>query len=295
MDRQRLIAKLRSGHYGDSVPEIIDVAKAVERIDAELATSGRRTEWLEANGLHPDKWARLLLIARAKHLHEPTVATVLPSSFSTLALLSRCSDEEFREAFSQGLINPTLTHDALADWRRNKQVGSQANREPVVRLIPVVIGIAPEMEDIEELNAIVRLQEFLEKLENKTTLIHLASWDNVNEQAADKWQKARLEEARKEVEGLIKPAALPSLNQPIAKLKRECASLSEEQWSAVYTLKNAYDSVLGSNKHKRYASRTRLQTTAASGNELARRLAREILGLPESKTEKKRGPKHHRD
>lgn len=276
MDQHDLITRLQGGRYGSTVPEIIDFAKAAECTDAALAGADQRAAWLETAGLHPDKWARLLLIARAKHLHQQELAKILPTSFSTLALLSRCSEAEFKEAFSQGLINPTLTHDALADWRRSRKGTSKPEKESVIKLLPLVIAVRPDFHAIEETNVIMKLQEFIADLKIDGEVICLANWSNMNEQAIEQWQQARLEDARNEVVNLIKPRELPNLDQPMAKLKRDCTAFSDKQWKAIYAFKNAYDSVFGHDKQKRYSSRVRLQAAADKGSEFAKRMIQEV-------------------
>lgn len=70
--------------------------------------------------------------------------------------------------------------------------------------------------------------------------------------------------------------------QHVSELKRECTELSQEQWGAVYALKNGVDAVFAPTKQKRYASQIRLEAQAEDGNAFASELARVLLGRPES-------------
>ena len=279
MNDAALISRLQQGRYGDSAAEILATCKAAAAINEGLGSPGARAEWLNVLGLHPDTWAKLLSIARAEPLHDPAICPLLPPSFSTLALLSRCSHPEFTEAIKEGLIAPELSHRTLAAWRKAREE-RQTEKKPILRLIPMLVAVSPETDPLEEMTIEMAVRESIEKSPCKTELIRLGGWDNLQEQATKQWQEARLEEARIQINRLIAPLQLSptDLWKPLAEIKDQCAELNHDQWIAVYTLKNAHTAVYGPTKQQRYAARNRLQMSANNGNSFARELTWALLG-----------------
>jgi hypothetical protein len=282
MNHSDLAARLKKGRYGDTAAEILALARSAAELDRDLGRADARTEWFEAIGIHPDTWAKLLGIARAEPLHEPEVADILPASFSTLALLSRCSLKEFRAAISEGLITPKLTHRALAAWRK-QQPDKHQSRQPVLRLMPVVIALDPQASEMDELAIQVAIQSALDGLGSQGQLVQIRNWENLDEQVTHQWRLERCKEAVERVNELIRPHSLgfSAYMQPLGELKHDCSELSKEQWGAVYALKNGVDAVFAPTKQKRYASRIRLEAQAEDGNTFASELARALLGRSE--------------
>jgi hypothetical protein len=282
MNQHDLLARLKQGRYGDSATEIFQLCKAAVALNDSLPFTERKA-WLEQQGLHPDTWAKVLSVGRAEPLHDPEIAALLPASFSTLALLSRCSQKDFDDARSESLITPELTHRALAAWRKQRE-DQQLKRAPAVRLMPLVIALDPDADAMDELAIQTALQDAINSLSIKGELIHLNDWDDPQDQALQQWQQARLEDARAEVNRLIAPHSITAelLNRALGEIKDHCATLDHDGWIAVYTLKNAHTSLYGPTKQKRYAARSKLQSAADRGNELARELVRVLLGRSES-------------
>lgn len=283
MNHSGLATRLKQGRYGDTAAEILALARDAAEMDRDLGRADARSEWFKAVGIHPDTWAKLLGIARAEPLHDPEVADILPASFSTLALLSRCNLKEFRAAISEGLITPQLTHRALAAWRK-QQHDQQQSRQPVLRLMPVLIALDPQASEMDELAIRVAIQSALNGLSSQGQLIELQNWENLDEQVTHQWRLARCKEAVEQVNELIRPHSLAfsAFMQPLGELKHDCSELSKEQWGAVYALKNGVDAVFAPTKQKRYASRIRLEAQAEDGNAFASELARVLLGRPET-------------
>lgn len=274
-----LIARLKQGDYGDSATEVIALAKAAATVNNNLYSPDDRADWLDHAGIHPDTWAKLAAIARAEHLHEADVVSMLPPSFSTLSLLSRCSKKEFKTAMDQGLITPKLTHRALSAWRK-EQESKQPNREPVLRLLPMVVALDPQADAMDDVSILCWIHEAMDKLSINFELIHLDNWEDIDAQAVHQWRRARLMQALEQVNHQISPKILTmaDLSIPLGELKEMFAGLDREQWASIHTLKNAHDAVYAPTKQKRYASRIRIQRDADQGNELARALTRHLLG-----------------
>lgn len=281
MENSDLAARLNQGRYGDTATEILALARAAAELDRDLGRADARAEWCDAIGIHPDTWAKLISIARAEYLHEPEVAGILPANFSTLALLSRCNLKEFRAAISEGLITPKLTHRALSAWRK-QQPDQQQSRGPVLRLLPMVIALDPQASEMDDLAIQVAIRAALDDLSSQGQLVELQNWENLDEQVNHQWRLARCKEAQERINALISPRSLSFSDflQPVSELKRECTELSQEQWSAVYALKNGIDAVFAPTKQKRYASRIRLEAQVEDGNTFASELARVLLGRP---------------
>lgn len=279
METADLIERLQQGAYGDSPAEIIGLAKAAAAINDGFSDRLMRDTWLSCAQIPGDTWTKLIGIARAEPLHEPEILKLLPASFSTIALLTRCSVVEFEKALSEGVIHPKLSHRALAAWRKELEE-RQPSREPVLRLLPIAIALDPAADAMDELAIQTAIQEAINGLAAKAELIQLQNWESVDEQASHQWRRARIQEALEDVNGAISPLVLTmaDLCNPLAQLKDDCAALNREQWITVYTLKTAHDAFYAPTKQKRYASRIRLQSAADSGDEYARKLVRELLG-----------------
>lgn len=274
-----LIARLQQGDYGDSATEVIALAKAAATVNNNLYSPDDRADWLDHAGIHPDTWAKLAAIARAEHLHEADVVSMLPPSFSTLSLLSRCSKKEFKTAMDQGLITPKLTHRALSAWRK-EQESKQPNREPLLRLLPMVVALDPQTNAMDDLAIMLSIHDAMDKRGINFELIYLDNWEDLDAQAVHQWRRARLMQALEQVNHQISPKILTmaDLSIPLGELKEMCAGLNRKQWASVHTLKNAHDAVYAPTKQKRYASRIRIQRDADQGNELAGALTRHLLG-----------------
>jgi hypothetical protein len=279
METPGLIARLQQGDYGDTATKIIALAKAAAEVHADFRSQESRVQWLSCAGIHPDTWAKLISIAHAKYLNDAEVVRMLPPNFSTLSLLSRCSEAEFKQALAQNLISPKLTHRALSTWRK-EQESQQPNRKPVLRLLPVVIALDPQADACDELAIQIAIQAAIDDLTIDGELIQLKGWEDIDEQALHQWRRARLQQALEQVNHQISPQILTmaDLSNPIGQLKDMCASLHQEQWIKVYTLKHAHDTIYAPTKQKRYASRIRIQREADGGDELAGALTRTLLG-----------------
>ena len=279
METADLIERLQQGAYGDTPAEIVALAKAAAAINDRFSDRLMRDTWLSCAQIPGDTWTKLISIARAEPLHKPEILKLLPASFSTIALLTRCSVVEFEKALSEGVIHPKLSHRALATWRK-EQEEKQPSREPVLHLLPIAIALDPEADAVDELTIQTAILEAISGLATKAELIHLQNWENIDEQASHQWRRARIKEALEEVNAAISPQVLnmADLCNPLGQLKDDYAALNREQWITVYTLKNAHDAFYAPTKQKRYASRIRLQSAADGGDEYARKLVRELLG-----------------
>lgn len=279
MNHSELSARLQQGCYGNTAAEILALANAAAELDQDLGKAAARAKWLDSIGIHPDTWAKLISIACAEPLHEPAMADLLPASFSTLALLSRCNLKELRTAISEGLITPKLTHRALAAWRK-QQPQQQQSRGPVLRLMPLAIALDPHASEMDELTIQIAIQSALDGISSKGLLVQLRNWESLEEQVTHQWRLARSKEALDRVNELISPhrLSLSSFAQSSRELKRVCSDLSKGQWDAVYTLKNGFDAVFAPTKQKRYASRMRLEAQVEYGNTFASELAQVLLG-----------------
>ena len=279
METADLIERLQQGAYGDTPAEIVALAKAAAAINDGFSDRLMRDTWLACAQITGDAWAKLIGIARAEPLHEPEILKRLPPNFSTLSLLSRCSEKEFKKALSEGVIQPKLSHRALAAWRK-EQEEKEPSRKPVLRLLPIAIALDPEADAMDELVIQTAIQEAINRLAVRGELIRLQNWENVDEQAGHQWRRARIQEALEEVNAAISPQVLTmaDLCNPLGQLKDDCAALNREQWITVYTLKNAHDAFNAPTKQKRYASRNRIQNIANNDNEFAHRLVRGLLG-----------------
>jgi hypothetical protein len=283
MNQHDLLARLKQGRYGDSTTEIFQLCKAAVALNDSLPFTERKA-WLEQQGLHPDTWAKVISVGRAEPLHDPEIAALLPASFSTLALLSRCTRKDFDDARKQGLITPKLTHRTLAAWRKQRE-DRQLKRAPALRLMPLVIALDPDADTMDMLAIQTAMQDAVNSLSVKGELIHLLNgWDNPGDQALQQWQQARLEDARAEVNRMIAPLSITAelLNRSLGEIKDHCATLDHDGWIAVYNLKNAHTSLYGPTKQQRYAARSRLQAAADHGHEFSRELVRVLLGRSES-------------
>jgi hypothetical protein len=279
METADLIERLQQGAYGDTPAEIIALAKDAAAINDGFSDRLVRDSWLTYAQIPGDAWAKLISIARAEPLHEPEVLKLLPASFSTIALLSRCSEKEFEKALSEGVIHPKLSHRALAAWRK-EQEEKQPSREPVLRLLPIAIALDPEADAMDELAIQTAIQEAINRLAVRGELIQLQNWESIDEQASHQWRRARIKETLEQVNTEISPQVLTmaDLCNPLGQLKDDCAALSREKWITVNTLKSAHDALYAPTKQKRYASRIRLQNAADGGDEYARRLVKDLLG-----------------
>lgn len=279
METADLIERLQQGAYGNSPAEIVALAKAAAAINDGFSDRLMRDTWLTCAQIPGDTWTKLIGIARAEPLHEPEILKLLPASFSTMALLTRCSEQEFEKALSEGVIHPRLSHRALAAWRK-EQEEKEPSRKPVLRLLPIAIALDPEADAMDELAIQIAIQEAINGLAAKAELIQLENWENVDEQASHQWRRARLQEALEDVNAAISPQVLTmaDLCNPLGQLKDDCAALDEMQWLAVYTLKNAHDAFYAPTKQKRYASRNRIQSIARNGYKFACVLVKELLG-----------------
>jgi hypothetical protein len=279
MNHSDLLARLKQGRYGDSTTEIFQICKAAAALNESLTVIERKA-WLEQQGLHPDTWAKVISVGRAEPLHDPEIAALLPASFSTLALLSRCTRKEFDDARKEGLITPELTHRALAAWRKQRE-DQQLKRAPALRLVPLVVALEPDADSMDELAIQIALQEAISSLSVQGELIHLKGWDNPEEQAIQQWQQARLEDARAEVNRLIAPHSITAddLSKSLRELKMHCATFGRGAWGVVYPLKNAYGALYDPAKQQRYACRNRLQVMARR-DPFARKLYEQLIGKP---------------
>ncbi len=279
MEDADFIARLQQGLYGESADEILGTCKAAAAFNESLSSTDTRAQWLQLVGIHPDTWAKLVGIARAEPLYNPALSALLPASFSTLALLSRCSRRDFDAAIKEGLISPKLSYRTLAAWRKQREE-QQPSRAPVLHLLPVVVAYSADIDATEEVGMLAALQQAINAQPHKAELIHLNGWENLQEQALTQWQKCRLEEAREEVNRLIAPHAVTAeeLEKPLGELKDLCIDFDTDEWIAVYVLKNAHIALYGPTKQQRYAARTRLQMSANNGNRLASELIQALLG-----------------
>lgn len=240
-----------------------------------------RKAWLKQNALSADTWEKVVKIAQAEDLRDPGLLSHLPANFSTLALLSRCSRDDVAEARRQGLITPDLSHRALTAWRKQREE-QQLNRTPAFRLLPVLVALEADADPIDELSLQVALQSALETLAAQGVLIHLKSWENLQEQALRQWQDLHLEAARAKVNRLIEPALLTLTaddlkTMSLSEIKTYCLALTPEQWGSVYVLKIAFNCVYAPEKQTRYVARNRLQGMTKT-HPLAQDLAPQVLG-----------------
>lgn len=279
MKNPDLIARLQQGLYGDSAGKILATCKAAAAVNESFSSSDSRAQWLQLVGIHPDTWAKLVGVARAEPLYDSALSALLPASFSTLALLSRCSRLDFDSAIKEGLISPKLSYRTLAAWRKQREA-QQPSRAPVLQLLPVVIAVSVDINAIDEVGMLTALRQAVDDQPLKAELIHLNGWENLQEQAVSQWQQCRLEEAREEVNRLIAPHSVTAeeLERPLGELKDLCIDLDKDEWIAVYVLKNAHIALYGPAKQQRYAARTRLQSIADNGNRQADELIQALLG-----------------
>jgi len=279
METTDLIERLHQGAYGETPAQIIGLANSAAAINDVLSDRTTREKWLSDAQISSDTWNKLISIARAEHLHQPESVKRLPTSFSTIALLTRYSEREFNKALREGVIHPKQSYRALATWRK-EQEEKQPSRKPVLRLLPIAIALDPETDAMDDLAIQTAIQEAVDGLAAKAELIQLQSWENIEDQARDQWRRARIDEALKEVNGLIKPEVLTmaDLCNPLGQIQDDFAGLSSEQWISVYVLKNAHDGFYAPTKQRRYASRNRIQSIANTGDIFASKLVRELLG-----------------
>jgi hypothetical protein len=281
MECTDLIARLKAGSYGSSASEILALAEAAAEIDQQRQETGTRGEWLQSVGVHPDTWAKVVALGKAEALHSPDLLSYLPASFSTLALLARCSSDEITDASKEGLITPKLTYRKLAAWRKAREE-QQGSTSFLYRLLPVAIAVSPDATEMEILSITVAIQETLDANAAKSQMIHLDNWEQIDEQATCQWQEARLEEARIEVNDLISPhhiSASELTEMTLSSLKQLKTGIGKAEWEAVSALKQAESAIYGHSKQQRYTSRMRLQEMAGKGNPTAIQLVKNVLGV----------------
>lgn len=283
MEIRDLLSRVQEGRYGDAPAEILALAREAAHLQSQRSSDEVLANSLSTAGIHRLTWSKLVGIGRAQHLYDSEVLELLPASFSTLAVLSRCTRDEFNEALRQGLISPALTHRALSAWRK-EQGAIQPTRGSFLRLMPLVVALDPQAGPMEEQVIEVAIQEALNNLSVHGELIFLRNWENPNEQAIEQWRQARLEQARQELNRLITPYELSAadLREPLGTLKSELSGLDRKQWKAIGALRTAYACFHAPTNQKRYAARNRLQRAADKGNELAAQLTRVLLGPPGS-------------
>ncbi len=260
MDPRHLLRKIKQSQDPAEIIELCLVAAA-----PYLALPVKeRKAWLKQNALSADTWEKVVKIAQAaEDLRDPGLLSHLPANFSTLALLSRCSRDDVAEARRQGLITPDLSHRALTAWRKQREK-KQLNRAPAFHLLPVLVALNADADPIDQLSIEIALQGALETLSGQGVLIHLKSWENLQEQALRQWQDVHLEVARAKVNRLIEPALLTLTADDLkamslTEIKTYCLDLTPEQWGSVYVLKIAYNCVYAPDKQTRYVARNRLQ------------------------------------
>jgi hypothetical protein len=280
MDSTELVARLQQSRYGESTAEILRTCKAAEALNETFPTARARAQWLKDYGIHRDTWGKLLAIARAETLQDPDIATLLPASFSTLAVLSRLNRQEFEEARRQGLITPRLGQRRLELWRRERE--QQRSPAPKISLLPVVIAVKPDLDANEEFGIRTALTECLETKKFDAELLDINSLEALEEEALRQWQRMRLYDATEELNQCIAPTAirLSDLEKPMSELKDICSALTSEQWDRVYALKNAHGALFSSYSQQRYASRNRWQKAAAT-DPYARELYEKLIGNPQ--------------
>lgn len=280
METPNFIERIQQARYGDSVAEILELAKAAAKSHQTLREPEFRAQWLRSAGIHPDTWSKVATLGQAEPLHQPELVSKLPANFSTLALLARFSEQELQDALAEGLVTPKLSYRALAAWRKARDE-KQVERAPLLQLLPIAVAVAPDAHAVDEIAIRTAIEEALSTLSVKGQLIELQGWDRLHEQATQQWQRQRLEEARLDLNQRIAPRSVSPelLRLPLGELKDAMADLEPDQWIEVYALKNAEIALDGETKQQRYASRTRLQSMA-EGHAFSAALLRDVVGIP---------------
>jgi hypothetical protein len=279
MQDQDLVERLRSGQYGASAAEIIDLATRAVQAQESLPQASRGL-WLRDQGISSSVWSKLITIGSAVGLRTPGRMERLPANFSTLVLVARCSEAELDQMEREGLIHPTVSFRTIEAWRRSSHKKPSAKTKAKCTVLPYVIAVDGQLDALVELSIISSIYDLIDKLPVRAELVRCEhkALGKTEGKVREQWIQGRIE---REINKLNKQTDLDvitdeSIKKSIVEFKKALPMLQHEEMLTAYSIKHAYDYLKSESKDQRYFGKQKVKEIAEQGNRSALRLMEAI-------------------
>ena len=275
MQDQDLVERLRSGQYGASAGEIIDLATRAVQAQESLPQASRRL-WLRDQGISSSVWSKLITIGSAVGLRTPGRLERLPTNFSTLVLIARCSEAELDQMEREGLIHPSVSFRTIEAWRRSRNKKPSTKTKVQCSVLPYVIVVDSQLDALDELSLINAIDDLIHKLPVQAELVRCEreSLRKTEGKVREQWIQGCI---NREISLLNKQTELTvitdeSIKKSIVEFKKALPELKPEELLAAYSIKHAYDCLTSKSKDHRYFGKQKVKEIADQGNGAAFRL-----------------------
>jgi hypothetical protein len=275
MQDQDLVKRLRSGQYGASAAEIIDLATRAVQAQESLSQASRGP-WLRDQGISSSVWSKLITIGSATGLRAPGRMQRLPANFSTLVLIARCSEAELNQMEREGLIHPSVSFRTIEAWRRSRNKKPSAKTKVQCSVLPYVIAADNQLDPLDELSLINAVVDFIHKLPVQAELVRCEreSLRKTEGKVREQWIQGCID---REASKLNKQTELnvitdDSIKKSIGEFKKALPALQPDEILTAYSIKHAYDYLTSESKDQRYFGKQKVREIADQGNDTALRL-----------------------